>query len=145
MNFSAPLAEEYKFGDISKEAAKRAKNAVANLLGQERWKGDSFSTHLPESDGKIYRLYRKTSGNLLFGAFELLKSWVSSDFPNKTGDFPQEEYKFGDVTKKAMNKAMDAIAGFTGKEDGALWTTRDTGPRTFEWNQCVNMVLIIKG
>jgi len=59
MNFSAPLAEEYKFGDISKEAAKRAKNAVANLLGQERWKGDSFSTHLPESDGKIYRLYRK--------------------------------------------------------------------------------------
>ena len=72
------------------------------------------------------------TGNLLFGAFELLKSWVSSDFPNNTGDFPQEEYKFGDVTKKAMNKAMDAIAGFTGKEDGALWTTRDTGPRTFE-------------
>ncbi len=29
----------------------------------------------------------------------------------------QEEYKFGDVTKKAMGKAMDAITSFTGKED----------------------------
>eukprot|EP00438_Fugacium_kawagutii_P031205 Skav220800 [mRNA] locus=scaffold150:373141:374376:+ [translate_table: standard] len=28
--------EDYKFGDISKEAAKRAKNAMANLLGQAR-------------------------------------------------------------------------------------------------------------
>lgn len=29
------LLQEYKFGDISKEAAARAKVAVANLLGQE--------------------------------------------------------------------------------------------------------------
>ena len=29
----------------------------------------------------------------------------------------QEEYKFGDVTKKAMGKAMDAITSFTGKEE----------------------------
>ena len=29
----------------------------------------------------------------------------------------QEEYQFGDVTKKAMNKAMDAISSFTGNEE----------------------------
>lgn len=37
----------------------------------------------------------------------------------------QEEYKFGDVTKKAMGKAMDAITSFTGKEDTffRIWRT----------------------
>lgn len=29
----------------------------------------------------------------------------------------QEEYKFGDVTKAAVNKTMDAIGDFTGKKD----------------------------
>ena len=32
-------------------------------------------------------------------------------------DARQEEYKFGDVTKQAVNKAMDAVSSFTGKED----------------------------
>ena len=58
--FLPTTGQEYKFGDISKEAAKRAKNAVANLLGQERWLEIRFRLKdLPESDGKIYRLYRK--------------------------------------------------------------------------------------
>ena len=73
--------QEYKFGDISKEAAKRAKNAVANLLGQERcWLG-RFVFDSKISQNQMAEFIDCT-GNLLFGAFELLKSWVSSsDFP----------------------------------------------------------------
>lgn len=49
--------QEYKFGDISKEAAKRAKSAMANLLGQVvewelgvvwSWMGAGSGKYLPK-------------------------------------------------------------------------------------------------
>lgn len=72
--------EEYKFGDISKEAAKRAKNAVANLLGQEEYK---------------------------FG--DVTKKAMNKAMDAIAGFTGKEEYKFGDITKTLLRKALNYL------------------------------------
>ncbi|CAK8999117.1 unnamed protein product [Durusdinium trenchii] len=72
--------EEYKFGDISKEAAKRAKSAVANLLGKEEYK---------------------------FG--DVTKAAVNKTM-DAIGDFTgKKDYKFGDITKTLLRKALNFL------------------------------------
>eukprot|EP00439_Symbiodinium_sp_Y106_P069260 s44_g11.t2 len=72
--------EEYKFGDISKEAAARAKVAVASLLGKEEYQfGDVTKAAVNKAMDKI------------------------ADFTGKDG------YKFGDITKTLLRKTLDYL------------------------------------
>jgi len=70
--------EDYKFGDISKEAAVRAQNAIGNLLGSEEYE----------------------FGDLTRAAMGKAKDAVTS-FTGK------EDYKFGDVTKTVLKNVLD--------------------------------------
>jgi len=72
--------EEYKFGDISKEAANRAKTAVANLLGKEEYK---------------------------FG--DVTKAAVNKAMEAITSFTGKEEYKFGDITKSLLRGALNYL------------------------------------
>ncbi|CAL1169847.1 unnamed protein product [Cladocopium goreaui] len=78
--FCISASNEYKFGDISKEAAKRAKNAVANLLGQEEYK---------------------------FG--DVTKKAMNKAMDAIAGFTGKEEYKFGDITKTLLRKALNYL------------------------------------
>ncbi|OLQ14697.1 60S ribosomal protein L34 [Symbiodinium microadriaticum] len=72
--------EEYKFGDISKEAAARAKVAVATLLGKEEYQfGDVTKAAVNKAMDKI------------------------ADFTGK------DSYKFGDITKTLLRKTLDYL------------------------------------
>eukprot|EP00434_Breviolum_minutum_P001969 symbB.v1.2.001743.t2/scaffold94.1/size335129/7 len=73
---------EYKFGDISKEAAKRAKSAMANLLGQEEYK---FGDVTKKAMGK---------------AMDAITSFTG-----------KEDYKFGDITKSLLRGALNYLEG----------------------------------
>ncbi|CAJ1382641.1 unnamed protein product [Effrenium voratum] len=79
--------EDYKFGDISKEAASRAKTAVANLLGQEEYK---------------------------FG--DVTKQAVNKAMDAVSSFTGKEDYKFGDITKSLLRKALDYLESDDEKE-----------------------------
>mmetsp|Transcript_6777 Transcript_6777/g.11916 ORF Transcript_6777/g.11916 Transcript_6777/m.11916 type:complete len:277 (+) Transcript_6777:75-905(+) len=70
--------EDYKFGDISKEAAIRAQNAIGNLLGNEEYQ----------------------FGDLTKSAINKAKDAVTS-FTGK------EDYQFGDVTKTVLKNVLN--------------------------------------
>jgi len=70
--------EEYKFGDISKEAAARAKTAMANLMGSEEYQ---------------------------FG--DVTKAAMNKAYDAVTSFTGKEDYKFGDVTKTILRGALN--------------------------------------
>jgi len=74
--------EEYKFGDISKEANARAQKAIANVLGKEEYK----------------------FGDISKAAANKMMEGVAS-FTGK------EKYQFGDITKTALKGALSWLEG----------------------------------
>lgn len=74
--------EEYEFGDISKEADRRAKNAIATMLGKEEYEFGDLSK---AAAGKVMDAVTSFTG--------------------------KEKYQFGDVTKTVLKKALDFLEG----------------------------------
>lgn len=74
--------EEYKFGDISKEAASRAGTAIANVLGKEEYQFGDIS--------------KAAAGKVMDG----IKSFTG-----------KEDYQFGDITKTVLINALNFLEG----------------------------------
>lgn len=74
--------EEYEFGDITKEAARRAGKAIATVLGKEEYEfGDISRT----AAGKVKDAVKDLTG--------------------------KEEYQFGDITKAVLRNTLNFLEG----------------------------------
>jgi len=74
--------DEYEFGDITKEADKRAKVAIASILGKEEYKFGDIS--------------KAAAAKVMEGI---------SSFTGK------EDYQFGDITKSVLKNALNFLEG----------------------------------
>ena len=99
----------YEAGDLSKELDSRIKSAVAEYCGKEEYTpGDLTQEVSTRVKGRVEEFIGKDYeiGDISREIESRRRAWVSSFL----GEEAAENYKFGDITKKALSQ-------FTGKEE----------------------------
>jgi len=126
-------SDEYKLGDLSKEADARIKEAVANMRGKEDYELGDLTLAIDQlAKDEVNKLTGKEEYEAVDLSIEVdrrIKSTVA-DFCGK------EEYEAGDLTKEISTRVEKRVVEFTGSSEYNFGDiSREINRRRAEWVQ----------